>query len=90
MFLLVWQGTQFLFQLLIHCADLNGSVVQVGRVSRQFHDAIIQVRQLRQQVKEIQGTLGAGKAPSQSAIGVLLVVGIKACFREVSSIKSRP
>ena len=83
MFLLVWQGTQFLFQLLIHCADLNGSVVQVGRVSRQFHDAIIQVRQLRQQVKEIQETLGAGNAPSQWW-------GIKACFREVSPIKSRP
>jgi hypothetical protein len=25
---------------LIHCADLNGSVVQIGRVARQFHDAV--------------------------------------------------
>lgn len=48
---------------LIHCADLNGSVVQVGRVARQFHDAVTQVRQLRKQVKEIQETLGAGNAP---------------------------
>lgn len=44
---------------LIHCADLNGSVVQVGRVARQFHDAVTQVRHLRKQVKEIQETLGA-------------------------------
>ena len=44
---------------LIHCADLNGSVVQVGRVARQFHDAVTQVRTLRKQVKEIQETLGA-------------------------------
>jgi hypothetical protein len=44
---------------LIHCADLNGSVVQVGRVARQFHDAVTQVRHLRKQVSEIQETLGA-------------------------------
>jgi hypothetical protein len=43
----------------IHCTDLNGSVVQVGRVARQFHDAVTQVRTLRKQVKEIQETLGA-------------------------------
>ena len=47
---------------LIHCADLNGSVVQVGRVARQFQDAVTQVRQLRKQVKEIQETLGASNA----------------------------
>lgn len=45
---------------LIHCADLNGSVVQVGKVARQFHDAVSQVRLLRKQVKEIQETMGAG------------------------------
>ena len=45
---------------LIHCADLNGSVVQVGRVARQFHDAVSQVQSLRKQVKDIQETLGAG------------------------------
>jgi hypothetical protein len=32
----------------------------VGRVARQFHDAVTQVRTLRKQVKEIQETLGAG------------------------------
>ncbi len=47
---------------LIHCADLNGSVVQVGRVARQFHDAVTQVRHLRKQVKEIQETLGSNNA----------------------------
>ena len=46
---------------LIHCADLNGSVVQVGRVARQFHDAVTKVRSIRKQVKEIQETLGAGQ-----------------------------
>jgi hypothetical protein len=45
---------------LIHCADLNGSVVQVGRVARQFHDAVSQVQSLRKQVKDIQETLGTG------------------------------
>jgi hypothetical protein len=45
---------------LIHCADLNGSVVQVGRVARQFHNAATQVQSLRQQVKDIQETLGTG------------------------------
>jgi hypothetical protein len=45
---------------LIHCADLNGSVVQVGRVARQFHNAVSQVQSLRKQVKDIQETLGTG------------------------------
>jgi len=49
---------------LMHCQDLNGSVVQVGRVARQFSDAVSEVRHLRKQVKEIQETLGAGNAPS--------------------------
>ncbi|KAL3929330.1 MAG: hypothetical protein SGARI_004780, partial [Bacillariaceae sp.] len=55
---------------LIHCADLNGSVVQVGRVARQFHDAVSQVRHLRTQVKEIQETLGAGGTTVQQQQGV--------------------
>lgn len=50
---------------LMHCQDLNGSVVQVGRVARQFNDAVSQVRHLRKQVKEIQETLGAGNAPKE-------------------------
>ena len=50
----------------IHCTDLNGSVVQVGRVARQFHDAVTQVRTLRKQVKEIQETLGATGGGSSS------------------------
>lgn len=49
---------------MMHAQDLNGSVVQVGRVARQFNDAVGQVRHLRKQVKEIQETLGAGNAPS--------------------------
>ena len=43
----------------IHCADLNGSVIQVGRVARQFSDAVSKVRHLRKQVRDIQETLGA-------------------------------
>jgi len=43
----------------IHCADLNGSVIQVGRVARQFSEAVYKVRNLRKQVRDIQDTLGA-------------------------------
>lgn len=43
----------------IHCADLNGSVIQVGKVARQFSDAVYKVRALRKQVHDIQDTLGA-------------------------------
>jgi hypothetical protein len=43
----------------IHCADLNGSVIQVGRVARQFNEAVSKVRNLRKQVRDIQDTLGA-------------------------------
>lgn len=43
----------------IHCADLNGSVIQVGRVARQFSEAVSKVRHLRKQVRDIQDTLGA-------------------------------
>jgi hypothetical protein len=46
----------------IHCADLNGSVIQVGRVARQFSDAVTKVRHLRKQVRDIQDTLGANEA----------------------------
>jgi len=49
---------------MIHCADLNGSVVQVGRVARQFNDAVSKVRSLRKQVLEIQETLGAQSQPT--------------------------
>jgi hypothetical protein len=52
---------------LIHCADLNGSVVQVGRVARQFHNAVSQVQSLRKQVKDIQETLGTG-GPRTNAV----------------------
>jgi len=43
----------------IHCADLNGSVIQVGKVARQFRDAVNHVRNLRNQVRGLQDTLGA-------------------------------
>jgi len=43
----------------IHCADLNGSVIQVGRVARQFSEAVSKVRSLRKQVRDIQDSLGA-------------------------------
>ncbi len=50
----------------IHCADLNGSVIQVGKVARQFNDAVSRVRQLRQQVRDIQDTLGASASPNET------------------------
>jgi len=53
---------------LIHCADLNGSVVQVGRVARQFHGAVTQVQSLRKQVKDIQETLGTGGGNIRSSV----------------------
>eukprot|EP00522_Entomoneis_paludosa_P000229 CAMPEP_0172472610 /NCGR_PEP_ID=MMETSP1065-20121228/68422_1 /TAXON_ID=265537 /ORGANISM="Amphiprora paludosa, Strain CCMP125" /LENGTH=1280 /DNA_ID=CAMNT_0013230757 /DNA_START=216 /DNA_END=4058 /DNA_ORIENTATION=+ len=42
----------------IHCADLNASVISVGRVARQFSDAVEKVRNLRKQVRDIQDSLG--------------------------------
>lgn len=49
----------------IHCADLNGSVIQVGRVARQFSEAVSKVRHLRKQVRNIQDTLGAKDSAAQ-------------------------
>lgn len=42
-----------------YCADLNSSVVQVGKVARQFSDAVSMVRHLRRQVRDIKETLGS-------------------------------
>ena len=42
-----------------YCADLNGAVVQVGKVARQFSDAVSMVRRLRRQVRDIKETLGS-------------------------------
>lgn len=53
----------------IHCADLNGSVIQVGRVARQFSDAVSKVRHLRKQVRDIQDTLGAKDSVTGSGGG---------------------
>lgn len=44
---------------LMYCADLNGSVIQVGQVSRRFNEAQSMVRSLRRQVRDIQDTIGA-------------------------------
>lgn len=52
----------------IHCADLNGSVIQVGKVARQFGDAVTKVRILRKQVRDIQDTLGASSAAAAAAL----------------------
>jgi hypothetical protein len=52
----------------LHCADLNGSVIQVGKVARQFSEAVLRVRQLRKQVRDIQDTLGGttGANPNEA------------------------
>jgi len=41
-----------------HCADLNQSVVAVGKVARELDMAVDQVKNLRTQVKEIKVSLG--------------------------------
>jgi len=46
------------FMAVKHCADLNGSVVAVGQVSRQLSDAVEQVRTLRKQVRTIKDSIG--------------------------------
>ena len=46
----------------IHCANLNASVISVGRVARQFNDAVEKVRVLRKQVRDIQDSLGPSSA----------------------------
>jgi hypothetical protein len=67
-----------------HCADLNSSVVQVGKVARQFSDAVNMVRHLRRQVRDIKETLGSsnpvgsGEATAAQAAAMLhAIVGLK-------------
>lgn len=43
-----------------HCADLNSSVAAVGRMSRQFDEAKIRVRNLRRQVTDVKDSLRLG------------------------------
>lgn len=50
----------------IHCADLNASVIKVGRVARQLSQAVFKVRGLRKQVKDIQDSLGTQSAATNS------------------------
>jgi hypothetical protein len=47
---------------IVHCADLNASVVHVGRVSRHFTEAVGKVQGLRRQVQDIQETLGTSSS----------------------------
>eukprot|EP00527_Entomoneis_sp_CCMP2396_P004704 CAMPEP_0198155318 /NCGR_PEP_ID=MMETSP1443-20131203/69073_1 /TAXON_ID=186043 /ORGANISM="Entomoneis sp., Strain CCMP2396" /LENGTH=164 /DNA_ID=CAMNT_0043822065 /DNA_START=737 /DNA_END=1231 /DNA_ORIENTATION=+ len=42
----------------IHCTDLNASVISEGRVARQFTEAVDKVCNLRKQVRDIQDSLG--------------------------------
>lgn len=51
----------------IHCADLNASVISVGRVARQFNEAVDKVRHLRKHVREIQDSLGTGQTHTADA-----------------------
>ena len=43
-----------------HCADLNSSVAAVGRMSRQFDEAKLRVRNLRRQVRDVKDSLKLG------------------------------
>lgn len=49
-----------------HCGDLNASVVAVGKVARQFNEAVTRVRQLRRQVREVKEHLGSDN-PNEAA-----------------------
>ena len=51
-----------------YCADLNSSVVQIGKVARQFRDAVGMVRHLRRQVRDIKETLGTGGSSSSGVM----------------------
>ena len=44
-----------------HCADLNSSVAAVGRMSRQFDEAKLRVRNLRRQVRDVKDSLKLGE-----------------------------
>ena len=44
-----------------HCADLNSSVAAVGRMSRQFDEANLRVRNLRRQVRDVKDSLRLGE-----------------------------
>jgi hypothetical protein len=50
----------------IHCADLNASVIKVGRVARQLSSAVSKVRGLRKQVRDIQDSLGTAQSTGTS------------------------
>jgi len=44
-----------------HCADLNSSVAAVGRMSRQFDEAKLRVKNLRRQVRDVKDSLRLGE-----------------------------
>lgn len=50
-----------------HCADLNSSVAAVGRMSRQFDEAKIRVRNLRRQVTDVKDSLRLGEFNSNDS-----------------------
>jgi len=50
-----------------HCADLNSSVVAVGKVARQFNEASTRVRSLRRQVRDIKDNLGTADGDGDGA-----------------------
>lgn len=51
---------------IVHCADMNKSVVHVGRVSRQFQETSSKVKSLRKQVQDIKETLGTSSTSTLS------------------------
>ena len=53
-----------------HCADLNSSVSAVGRMSRQFDEAKLRVRNLRRQVRDVKDSLKLGDLGGSSGGGV--------------------
>lgn len=61
-----------------HCADLNSSVAAVGRMSRQFDEAKLRVRNLRRQVRDVKDSLRLGELgdnPTAVRLACLALVG---------------
>jgi hypothetical protein len=62
-----------------HCADLNSSVAAVGRMSRQFDEAKIRVRNLRRQVTDVKDSLRLGELNDSNGGGGGMMVCLM-CF----------
>ena len=71
-----------------HCGDLNASVVAVGKVARQFNEAVQKVRLLRRQVREVKEHLGTHKDGEEDAGAAAAAAASQAAAAEKAGVKS--